>query len=155
MKRNADYWAERFKLIEQAEHNRGAAAVSDIEKQYREAQRQLEAKLDAWYRRFADNNQVSMTEAKKMLAGRDLKEFKWDVHEYIRYVRKKGSTFDDLQQSDADLLANHINSTKRDSLNGHSPFELSQMLLDEKLLTVMNYRAVAPDDVMLTPELLK
>ena len=85
MKRNADYWAERFKLIEQAEHNRGAAAVSDIEKQYREAQRQLEAKLDAWYRRFADNNQVSMTEAKKMLAGRDLKEFKWDVHEYIRY----------------------------------------------------------------------
>lgn len=85
MKRDAKYWAERFKLIEQAEHNRGTAAVSDIEKQYREAQRQLEAKLDAWYRRFAQNNQVSMTEAKKMLAGRDLKEFKWDVHEYIRY----------------------------------------------------------------------
>ena len=76
-------------------------------------------------------------------------------YEYIRYVRKKGSSFDDLEQSDVDLLANHINSTKRDSLNGHSPFELSQMLLDEKLLTVMNYRAVAPDDVMLTPELLK
>ena len=76
-------------------------------------------------------------------------------HEYIRYVRKKGSSFDDLEQSDVDLLANHINSTKRDSLNGHSPFELSQMLLDEKLLTVMNYRAVTPDDVMLTPELLK
>ena len=76
-------------------------------------------------------------------------------HEYIRYVRKKGSSFDDLEQSDVDLLANHINNTKRDSLNGHSPFELSQMLLDEKLLTVMNYRAVAPDDVMLTPELLK
>ena len=76
-------------------------------------------------------------------------------HEYIRYVRKKGSSFDDLEQPDVDLLANHINSTKRDSLNGHSPFELSQMLLDEKLLTVMNYRAVAPDDVMLTPELLK
>ena len=76
-------------------------------------------------------------------------------HEYIRYVRKKGSSFDDLEQSDVDLLANHINSTKRDSLNGHSPFELSQLLLDEKLLTVMNYRAVDPDDVMLTPELLK
>lgn len=76
-------------------------------------------------------------------------------HEYIRYVRKKGSSFDDLRQSDADLLANHINNTKRDSLNGHSPFELSQMLLDEKLFTVMNYRAIAPDDVMLTPELLR
>ena len=76
-------------------------------------------------------------------------------HEYIRYVRKKGSSFDDLEQSDVDLLANHINSTKRDSLNGHSPFELSQLLLEEKLLTVMNYKAIEPDDVMLTPELLK
>lgn len=85
MKRDAKYWAERFKLIEQAEHNQGAAAAVEIEKQYREAQRQIEAKLDAWYRRFAQNNQVSMTEARKMLTGRDLKEFKWDVHEYIRY----------------------------------------------------------------------
>lgn len=76
-------------------------------------------------------------------------------HEYIRYVRKKGTTFDDLDQEDITLLANHINSTKRDSLNGHSPFELSQLLLDTKLLTVMNYVAVAPDDVKLTPELLK
>ena len=76
-------------------------------------------------------------------------------HEYIRYVRKKGSSFDDLEQSDIDLLANHINSTKRDSLNGHSPYELSRLLLDERLLTVMNYKAIAPDDVNLTPELLK
>ena len=76
-------------------------------------------------------------------------------HEYIRYVRKKGSSFDEWEQSDIDLLANHINSTKRDSLNGHSPFELSQLLLDEKLLTVMNYKAIPPDDVMLTPELIK
>ena len=76
-------------------------------------------------------------------------------HEYIRYVRAKGKTFDDLTQEKADLLANHINSTKRDSLNGLSPFKLSQLLLDEKLLSVMNYHEIMPDDVMLTPELLK
>jgi IS30 family transposase len=76
-------------------------------------------------------------------------------HEYIRYVRKKGSTFDDLDQKKMTILANHINSTKRDSLNGHSPFELSQLLLDNKLLSVMRYKLIAPDDVILTPELLK
>ena len=76
-------------------------------------------------------------------------------HEYIRYVRRKGSTFDDLGQEDATLLANHINSTKRDSLNGHSPFELSQLLLDERLLSVMGYKAVPADDINLTPELLR
>ena len=76
-------------------------------------------------------------------------------HEYIRYVRKKGSTFDDLDQEKAVLLANHINSTKRDSLNGHSPFELSQLLLDEQLLSATGCKLIAPDDVTLTPELLK
>lgn len=76
-------------------------------------------------------------------------------HEYIRYVRKKGSTFDDLDQEKVTLLANHINSTKRDSLNGHSPFELSQLLLDEQLLSATGCKLIAPDDVTLTPELLK
>ena len=28
---------------------------------------------------------------------------------------------------------NHINNEKRDSLNGHSPYELSLLLLDKKL----------------------
>ena len=62
---------------------------------------------------------------------------------------------DDLDQEKTTLLANHINSTKRDSLNGHSPFELSQLLLDNQLLSTMGYKLIAPDDVMLTPELLK
>ena len=31
------------------------------------------------------------------------------------------------------LLLNHINSEKRDSLNGHSPYEVSRILLDNKL----------------------
>ena len=76
-------------------------------------------------------------------------------HEYIRYVRKKGSSFDDLDQDKVTLLANHINNTKRDSLNRHSPFELSQLLLDDQLLSAMGYEYITPDDVVLTPDLIK
>ena len=76
-------------------------------------------------------------------------------HEYIRYVRKKGSSFDDLDQDKVTLLANHINNTKRDSLNRHSPFELSQLLLDDQLLSAMGYEYIAPDDVVLAPDLIK
>jgi IS30 family transposase len=76
-------------------------------------------------------------------------------HEYIRYVRKKESSFDDLDQDKVTLLANHINNTKRDSLNRHSPFELSQLLLDDQLLSAMGYEYIAPDDVVLTPDLIK
>ena len=115
MKREAQYWAGRFKLIEQAEHNRGAAAVADIEKQYRQAQKALEAKLDAWYRRFAVNNQVSMTEAKKMLTGRDLKEFKWDVNEYIRYGEENainGQWVKELENASARVHISRLEAMK-------------------------------------------
>lgn len=38
-------------------------------------------------------------------------------HEYIRYVRPKGTSFEDLDDQKVTLLMNHINSEKRDSLN--------------------------------------
>lgn len=50
---------------------------------------------------------------------------------------------------------NHINNEKRDSLNGPSPYELSLLLLDRKLHNALGLTAIAPDDVMLSPDLLK
>ena len=76
-------------------------------------------------------------------------------HEYIRYIRPKGSSFADLDDEKIMLMMNHINSEKRDSLNGHSPYELSLLLLDQKLHKALGLTAVAPDDVMFSPNLLK
>ena len=76
-------------------------------------------------------------------------------HEYIRYIRPKGSSFADLDDNKMKLMMNHINNEKRDSLNGHSPYELSLLLLDNKLHKAIGLKAIAPDDVMLSPNLLK
>ncbi len=50
---------------------------------------------------------------------------------------------------------NHINSEKRDSLNGHSPYELSRLLLDNQLHEILGLEEIAPDEVNLKPELIK
>lgn len=77
-------------------------------------------------------------------------------HEYIRYVLPKGkASFETLTQEKVTLLMNHINSIKRDSLNKHSPFELSQLLLDSKIHEMLHLKQIHPDEVNLTPELLK
>ena len=76
-------------------------------------------------------------------------------HEHIRFVLPKGSSFNHLNQEKVVLLQNHINSEARDSLNGCSPYKLSQLLLDEKLHHAINLEEIAPDDVHLRPELLK
>ena len=82
---NSDYWQKRFSQIEQIEHNQGAQCYADIERLYRNAQRQIEGQIEAWYGRFATNNNISLTEAKRLLTTKELSELKWDIQEYIRY----------------------------------------------------------------------
>lgn len=82
---NGEYWQKRFELLEQAAHQQGVQCYADIEKQYRQAQKQLEGQIAAWYQRFASNNGVTLAEAKWMLNAKELAELKWDVNQYIQY----------------------------------------------------------------------
>lgn len=76
-------------------------------------------------------------------------------HEYIRLVLPKGRSFDGLNHEQVTLLQNHINSEARDSLNGCTPYKLSQLLLDQSLHQYLSLLEIEPDDVFLKPELLK
>lgn len=76
-------------------------------------------------------------------------------HQYIRFVVPKGNTFDLYTQGDITLMINHINSEARDSLNGCTPYQLSQLLLNHQLHTGLSLQAITPDEVTLKPELLK
>lgn len=76
-------------------------------------------------------------------------------HEYIRLVIPKGKNLDGYTQDKITLMINHINSESRDSLNGCTPFKLSQMLLDNKLHSIVNLKEIHPDEVTLIPDLLK
>ena len=88
--KNSKYWAQRFTQLEKALHSMGEDAVREIERQYRAAQKQIEADIARWYQRLAANNDISLAEARKFLQGADLKEFKWDVWDYIKYGEENG-----------------------------------------------------------------
>lgn len=84
-KKTADYWKERFQLLEQSQHNMGVQAYANIEQQFRNAQRTLEGQIQTWYGRFADNNGITIQQAKQWLTTAELKELKWDINDYIKY----------------------------------------------------------------------
>ena len=65
-------------------------------------------------------------------------------HEYIRYIIPKGRSFAGLDDKKVSLMRDHINSEKRDSLNGHSPFELSLLLLDNRLHKALGLSEIPP-----------
>ncbi len=76
-------------------------------------------------------------------------------HEYIRYVIPKGRSMHKYTQKDISLMASHINSTARDALNGASPFDLADLLLDKKIPALTGQSHVSPDDVLLKPALIE
>lgn len=87
-KKNSEYWKKRFGVLEDASNAYGQEAFREIEPAFDVAQRQIQAAIEAWYGRFAKNNQITMQEAKKLLTAAELKEFRWDVKEYIKYGRE-------------------------------------------------------------------
>jgi hypothetical protein len=50
---------------------------------------------------------------------------------------------------------NHINSTPRESLGGKTPYNAALETLGEDVLKAFQLRPIAPDEVNLTPKLIR
>ncbi len=113
--KNSDYWKERFGQLEAAQNQKGVEAYLEIERIYKQAQREIEGEISKWYQRLATNNGISMAEARKLLSGSDLKEFKWDVKEYIRYGQENaltGAWMKELENASAKFHISRLEALK-------------------------------------------
>lgn len=88
--KNEEYWIKRFEQLEAAQTSKGAEYYNNLTKQYTKAIASVEKDLAKWYTRYATENGISLTEAKRLLNSRELAEFRMDVKEYI----KKGESLD-------------------------------------------------------------
>ena len=87
-KKSSEYWKDRFEVLESASNKYGVDAFRQIEPAFDSAQRQIQKEIDTWIGRYANNNKITIEEAKKQLSSRELKEFRWDVNEYIKHGRQ-------------------------------------------------------------------
>lgn len=122
--KNSDYWKERFKQLEAAQNRTGAEVYDEIERQYRRAQKEIDGKINSWYQRFANNNGISMVEARKMLHGADLNEFKWDVQDYIKYGKENAVTGEWMKQLENASARFHISRLEALKLQTQQSLEL-------------------------------
>lgn len=77
------------------------------------------------------------------------------AHTMLRMVLPKGTSFEFLTQWDVNLIVNHINSTPRESLGGRTPYSVVLETLGEEVLNAFQLRPIAPDEVNLTPKLIR
>ena len=76
-------------------------------------------------------------------------------HEYIRYILPKGTSFASISQDDCYLIASHINSTPRLSLNNNSPYDLALLFLGQNIIDKFQIKKINYDNIDLSYRLLK
>lgn len=120
--KNSEYWAKRFEQLEDAQNKTGVKALTEIQRAYTRAERDISDNIRAWYQRFADNNEITLSDAKKWITGNALKEFKWDVKEYIRKGEENALTGEWMKELENASAKVHI-----------SKYEALQIKLRESL----------------------
>ena len=103
-----NYWTKRFELLENASNNYSHDVYKSVEKSFIEAQKKIQAEIDVWYTRLAQNNNISLHEARKLLTAKELKEFKWDVNEYIKYGKENALGTDWMKELENASAKFHI-----------------------------------------------
>ena len=101
------YWAERFEQLTEAELRKADDLSAEMVKEYRQTAQDLNDDIQRWYARFAAENKMGLAEARRVLTGRELAEFRWTVDEYIKYAKK------------ADLSEAYIQKLKNASARVH------------------------------------
>lgn len=74
-------------------------------------------------------------------------------HEYIRRYIPKKTSFNDYTQDEINLMLNHINSVKRDSLQGNNPYTLMKEFLPQEIIDLFDIEEIKQQDIILKDSL--
>ncbi len=76
-------------------------------------------------------------------------------HTLFRDIVPKGSSFDHFTQDTVNLIFSHVNSVKRKSLGGKSPYEVFAFTYGADIATLLGISPVSAGNVNQSPSLLK
>ncbi|MDW7730453.1 MAG: IS30 family transposase, partial [Bacillota bacterium] len=76
-------------------------------------------------------------------------------HTLFRDIVPKGSSFDYFTQDTVNLIFSHVNSVKRKSLGGKTPYELFAFTYGAEIATLLGITPVSAGEVNQSPSLLK
>lgn len=82
------YWKERAIAVSNQAHKRADKMEEGMLKALRLAESRIKRDIQSWYSKFAFDNEISMSEARKLLTEAELAEFKWTVDEYIELAKQ-------------------------------------------------------------------
>ena len=87
---NAEYWRQRVETTKDVSMQKADKFIADMEREYKVASRNIELEVTDFLSRFAENEQMTLSNARKRLNANELKDFKMELEEYIRKGEENG-----------------------------------------------------------------
>lgn len=138
-RRSDQYWVKRFAMIENAQHAATGKTAAKMAREIAKAEAEIDKDISRWFRRMADNNGISLVEARKLLNDSELEEFKWTVAEYIEAGRANGLQYDKklakmLENASARVHISRLEAAKYQMhMHAQRAFASEQVNMDELL----------------------
>ncbi|MNW43788.1 NAD(+)--arginine ADP-ribosyltransferase EFV [compost metagenome] len=85
--KSPEYWQKRSEQISSRQFRRADALELRLNKQHNKSLKSIQKDIEAFYGRYAVNNEVTMLEAKKQLDAGELKEFKMSLEEFTEKAK--------------------------------------------------------------------
>lgn len=85
---NLEYWRKRAEEIADLEFKKVDDYKLRMQLEYKDALKSIQREIEIFYARFAQNNDISLLEAKKLLNSDQLEEFKMDLEEFKRMSKQ-------------------------------------------------------------------
>ncbi|MBS4172113.1 minor capsid protein [Bacillus sp. FJAT-49736] len=131
------YWQKRAEQVAAAQHDKADKYVEDLFREYNNAINSIQRDIEVFYHRFAVNNEISFSEARKILTNSELDEFRISLEDFISkakdnvdgqwtktlnnaYYKSRISRFEALQiqiRQQIEMLTYNQNSNMEDLLS--------------------------------------
>lgn len=84
-----NYWEKRFERLKQQQMGKAETVTAVMRREYVKALTALRKEVLDWYYRYAEENEMSLADARKELDTRELRAFQLTLKEYIKLAKKK------------------------------------------------------------------
>lgn len=83
----AEYWRRRSEEVAARQFAKADAYQAELAREYARATEEIRRAIEVFYQRYAENNEVSMAEARRQLSGKELRQFKMTLEEFIEKAK--------------------------------------------------------------------
>jgi len=90
MSRSTTYWERRFLRISQDRIRSDRALAREITRLHRRTLRGIESELEKFFRKYAENDNISITEAREMLSKSDQQSWSMSLREFRQKAKEGG-----------------------------------------------------------------